>query len=323
MKDYKSKILLTVLLMVVVFCGNISLAWADRIKMAGSDWPVWQLVVGMNEQGELSKFDFSYEKYALTIDGFAKDKFDITFMTVYDFIATQRNHPNGVIIAIQDFSNGGDGVVLRPEFASSASTLKGQTIGLPTNAISLYLMHMYLAKNGMSLNDIKLTNIPGEFVSKAYISNKSLAGIAGWNPNLDEALGAGGKKVVTSADFPRNIYDCIVVNKESLQKNRSVYIQFLKDWFKAVNDPSIITAASKKLGFTADDLKIWLGDANIYHDAKSSLAEFGQLYTVVKQMRAFYSSKPSSITGSSADLFYDKPLDIDGLIDDSLLKEIQ
>ena len=276
----------------------------------------------MNEQGTLSKFDFSYEKYAVTIDGFAKGKFDVTFMTVYDFIATQRDNPNGVIIAVQDFSNGGDGIVLHPEIASSPSAIKGQTIGLPTDAISLYLMHMYLAKNGLSLNDIKLTNIPGEFVGKAYAANKSLAGIAGWNPNLDAAVAAGGKKVVTSADFPRNIFDCIVVNKDSLQKNRAVYAQFLKDWFKAVNDPAVITAAAKKLGFSADDLKSWLGDANVYHDAKSSLAEFERLNTVAKEMQAFYSVKPTSITGSSADLFGNKSLNISGLFDDSLLKEI-
>jgi hypothetical protein len=322
MKNYKSKILLTAVFTIAVFIGSISHVLAGGIKMAGSDWPVWQLAVGMNEQGSLSQFDFSYEKYAVTIDGFEKGKFDVTFMTVYDFIATQRDNPNGVIIAVQDYSNGGDGIVLHPEFASPVSAIKGQTIGLPTDAISLYLVHMYLAKNGMSLNDIKLTNIPGEFVGKAYSSNKSLAGIAGWNPNLDAAVAAGGKKVATSADFARNIFDCVVVNKDSLQKNRAVYAQFLKDWFKAVNDPSVIAAAAKKLGFSSDDLKSWLGDAHVYLDAKSSLGEFERLKTVANEMQTFYSVKPASITGASADLFGNKPLNINGLFDDSLLKEI-
>jgi hypothetical protein len=322
MKKNGFKILITIVFISAVLGGAVSQVWADGIKMAGSDWPVWQLVVGMKEKGMLSKFDFSYEKYAITIDGFSKGKFDITFMTVYDFIATQRDNPNGVIIAVQDFSNGGDGIVLRPEFASSVSALKGQTIGLPTDAISLYLLHMYLSKNNMSLNDIKLTNIPGEFVSKAYISNNSLAGIAGWNPNLSEAVNAGGKLIATSANFPNNIYDCIVVNKESLRNNRSVYVQFLKDWFSAVNDPSVITAAATKLNVSSDDLKSWLGDANIFTDSKSSLEQFGHLKIVANEMQAFYSVKPSSITGASADLFGNKSLDINGLFDDSLLKEI-
>ncbi|MBF0489579.1 MAG: hypothetical protein HQL15_03040 [Candidatus Omnitrophica bacterium] len=322
MKNNKSNGLVTILITVFAILGTISHVWADGIKMAGSDWPVWQLVVGMKEQGQLSKFNFSYEKYAITIDGFSKEKFDITFMTIYDFIGTQRDNPNGVIIAIQDFSNGGDGIVLRPELASSAATLKGQTIGLPTEAVSLYLMNLYLVKNGLTLNDIKLTNIPGEFVSKAYVANKSLSGIAGWNPNLNEAISAGGNPAATSADFPRNIYDCVVVNKKSLQKNRAVYVQFLKDWFNAVNDPAIVSAAAKKLNIKADDLKSWLGDANIYHDAKASLAEFDRLKTVANEMQAFYSVKPASITGGAADLFGNKTLNIDGLLDDSLLKEI-
>ncbi|MBF0387246.1 MAG: hypothetical protein HQL20_05250 [Candidatus Omnitrophica bacterium] len=300
-------------------CG--ACVWAQGIKMAASDWPVWQLVVGMNEQGSLGNFDLAYEKYAVTIDGFSKGKFDVTFMTIYDFIATQRDNPNGVIIAVQDFSNGGDGIVLRPEM-SSASSLKGRAIGLPTEAVSLYLMHMYLARNKMSLDDIKLVDIPGEFVSKAYVSNRALSGIAGWNPNLSEAIAAGGKPVVTSADFPENIFDCVVVNRESLQKDRAVYVQFLKDWFKAVNDPLVTQAAARKLNVTVTDLQSWLGDANIYRDAGGSLAMFGRLKTVASEIQSFYSVKPVSITGGASGIFGIKPLDIDSLFDDSLLKEI-
>ncbi len=321
MKKNKLRSVLTIILPLFVILGIASNVFAEGIKMSGSDWPVWELAHGMDELGRLPSFDFFDEKYATCIDGFTKGEIDVTFMTIYDFIATQRVNPNGVIIAVQDFSNGGDGVVLRDN-VSSAAGLKGQALGLPTEAISLYLTHLYLVKNGMSLNDVKLINVPGEFVSKAYIANNSLAGIVGWNPNLDDAVAAGGKLAATSADFPENIFDCICVNKESLKNNRGAYVEFLKGWFKAVNDKSVVKAAAKTLDVSAKEFKSWLGDANIYYDAQSSLAMFDRMKVVAKDMQKFYSKKPKSVKGSAAGLFGKKRLDINGLFDDSLLKEI-
>ena len=125
----------TILSLLVVFVlGLAPVALAENVKMAGSDWPVWEHAHGMDEQGKLENIDFSYEKYATCIDGFVKGKIDVTFMTIYDFIATQRENPNGVIIAVQDYSNGGDGIIIREDIVSAAD-LKDTKIGLPTEAI--------------------------------------------------------------------------------------------------------------------------------------------------------------------------------------------
>lgn len=321
MSKKKLSCLVSLFVFLLFAFGATTGSFAANLKMAGSDWPVWETARGMSELNRLKGFSYTYEKYGTCIDGFALGKYDMTFMTLYDFIATQRDNPNGVIIAATDYSSGGDGVVLRGGIAS-ASDLKGKKIGLQTDAISLYVANLFLKKNGMSLNDVKLSNVKGEFVSKAFAKNKSLAGIVGWNPNLDGAIDAGGKLVATSADFPENVFDVVVVNRESLKNNRAAYLTFLKDMFAASNDAAVSAKIAGLLGVPESEFKSWLGDAHIYNDAGSSLKSFARMKNVAKEMQSFYATKPTSVSGKAAKLFGDKSLDVAKLFDDSLLKEI-
>lgn len=321
MKKQSLKVMMSIFVIFFLMLGAAAGSFAAELRMAGSDWPVWETVRGMSELNKLNGFSYTYEKYGTCIDGFAVGKYDITFMTIYDFIATQRDNPNGVIIAATDYSAGGDGVVLRSEF-SSASQLKGKKLGLQTDAISLYVANLYLKKNGLSLNDVKLSSVKGEFVSKAFAKNKSLAGIVGWNPNLDGAIDAGGKLVATSADFPENVFDVVVVNKKSLKNNRAAYLHFLKEMFAAANDPAVSAKIAALLEVPESEFKSWLGDAHIYKDAASSLNSFARMKVVAKEVQSFYSTKPTSVKGKAAKLFGNKSLDIDSLFDDSLLNEI-
>jgi hypothetical protein len=320
MKKHLLNNIVSIILFSFLVLAIVPNSFAGKLRMAGSDWPVWETARGMAANNQIDNFVYSYEKYATCINGFAQGKYDITFMTLYDFIATQRDNPNGVIIAATDYSSGGDGVVVRKNI-SSAADLKGKKLGLQADAISLYVAHLYLTKNGLSLNDVKISNVKGEFVSKAFVANKSLAGIVGWNPNLDDAI-AAGNLVATSADFPENVFDVIVVNRESLAKNRAAYLDFLKKWFAGVDDQAVSKKIAGLLEVSESEFKSWLGDASIYKDAGSSLASFHRMKTVAREVQSFYKTKPTSVKGKIAGLFGDKPLEIDKLFDGSLLKEL-
>lgn len=311
----------TVLTTLILVFGLSFAAKAEELRIAGSDWPVWETARAMDKLNQLEGFDYSFEKYSTCINGFSEGTYDLTFMTLYDFIATQRTTGNGVIIAATDYSAGGDGVVLRNAI-TSPSRLRGQVLGLQANSISLYMAHLYLSKAGMSLNDIKVSNVKGEHVSKAFIANKKLAGIVGWNPNLDAAIGAGGHRVVTSADFPENVFDVVVVKRESLRKHRGVYSKFLKKWFAAVGSPPVVSTMASVLGISESEFSGYLDDAHLYRNAGSSLESFARMRDVAAEIQSFYSVKPTSVEGAAAAVFGSQPLDIDALFDGSLLVEL-
>ena len=172
------------------------------------------------------------------------------------------------------------------------------------------------------MDDVKISSVKGEDVSKAFVKNKSLSGIVGWNPNLDGALSAGGELVATSADFPENVFDVIVVNRESLKKNRAAYVEFLKKWFTSVNGSEVRKKIASLLEVQEKEFEGWLGDASIYKNADSSLKSFSKMQSVAEEIQSFYSEKPASVKGRAASLFGAKPLDVEKLFDDSLLKEL-
>jgi len=299
--------------------------YAEKLNMCANDWPVNEFLRGMNILGQLNDFNLQHEKFATCIYQLKKGQSDMMAgITLFEFIASRQEAEaaNIVFIAVTDYSAGGDAIILRPEI-KSASELKGKTLGVQADSVSIQFLNLYLEKNGMSLNDIRIVHIPVENVAKAYASGTSLAGIAGGGaPFSDEALSAGGIIVATSKDFPEKIIDGFAVRRDSLEKNRDVYKAFLKKWFAAVRDPAVLEKSAEDLKVSSEEFKKWLEVVYIYQDAAASLQMFPKAKEVTKEIQAFFKTKPASIPGGAARLFGKEPLNTDSWFDDSLLKEL-
>ncbi|MCP4022928.1 MAG: hypothetical protein GY729_13895 [Desulfobacteraceae bacterium] len=311
------------LIIVLIGFGNHHIAATEKIVMLGSDWPVWETVRAMHSLGRLSpKIDFLFRSYTTNIDRFKDDIADVTFLTLYDFLYTQRENENGVIISITDYSSGGDKIVVRPEVKSPADLL-GKYWALQSNSISLWLAHIYLMSNGYSLNDIRIKYTKGEEVGRMLMQDSSIIAAVGWNPNFEMVSETGGKVIVTSADFPNNVFDVIVVKKDSLEKNRALYKAFLNDWFKAINDPKISEQIAKNLGVTVDQYNGWLSDAKIYKSKEEALHAYGEMRKVAEDILAFFDQDPptSIRRGATRRMFgKEKTIDVNRLFDTSLLE---
>ena len=293
-------------------------SYAKKPKMCVSDWPLWETIHAMSELNQLDEFDFRYERYETCINLFQAGVTDLAFMSLYEFIALQRQDNNGIIIAATDYSAGGDGIVLR----ENVTSLKGKTIALQTNSLGLYLMHLYLKKQDLSLNDIRLLNVAAERVSASFLKTPSLAGLVGWNPYMDDAINGGGKLAATSADFPENIFDLVVINKRSLDTNRELYIDFLKKYFAAVNNPDVLEKMAELTKVSVSEFQVWLTDSYNYKTASDSLTSFPRMKQVAHEVQEFFKVAPKTLKGKARNAFGDIPLDIEPLFDESFLKEL-
>ena len=112
-------------------------------KLFSSDWPVWNLTDGMHKNGLLKGFDYRMTKYTTCLRWFKAGNLDVTFMTLFDFISIQPTQLPSVIIGVTDYSNGGDKIIVRNSIRNAAD-LKGKKILLPSDTISLWLLHNYL-----------------------------------------------------------------------------------------------------------------------------------------------------------------------------------
>ena len=298
----------------------VSAAHAQKQNLCHAGWPPWQFTRGMGMLGQLNDFNIYQETCETCMFGIKKGNYDMIIMTLFEFI-TARYESDTVVIGATDYSIGGDAVVLRPDI-QSGSELRGKAIGLQTDTFCLHLLYLYLKKNGLTLDDVILVHIGAENIGKAFATNKSLAGIVGWMPFTDEAVRNGGKIATSSRDFPEKIITMMVVRRDSLQKHRHIYKDFLKKWFAAVQNPAVLEKVAEYNKMPAEEFKKSLECAYMYPDVSSDLQAFPKMREVAQELQDFFKTRPANLPGAVARLFGREPLNTDSWFDDSLLKEL-
>ena len=306
---------------ILIFISSIS--HGQEIRMSGSDWPVFEFAKGMVARNMIPNFKYTFTKYKSCLKQLEHSKIDVTFLTLYDFVILARSLPGKfTAIAVIDYSSGGDAMVVRPDI-KLVGQLKGKSVGLDLASISFYLLHLILAENNVQISDMKLKNITGEFIDDAFLNNSELAGVIGWNPNIADILSkTSANKIYDSSDFPRRIYDLIVVRKESLQTNRDKYLDLLKKWYPATTDQEVISAVAKSYKVPVQEYKSWLEDAYIYHKASDAKARLSDLKFKAGSIASFLNNPPAGVPPNLEKTFGSKSVDIDSLFDFTLLAEI-
>ena len=98
-----------------------------------------------------------------------------------------------------DWSNGGDGIVVRDSI-KSVGDLRGKKIALAQNSPSHYFLLMMLVRAGVQPSEVDMVFTPDAFqAAAAFNADKTISACVSWAPdiyNLDEA--AGNKLLVST-----------------------------------------------------------------------------------------------------------------------------
>jgi len=263
-------------------------------KLFSSDWPVWNITEGMHQERRLDHFDYRMKNYEVTLKWFKAGNVDVTFMTLYDFISIHPTKHPVVILGITDYSNGGDKIILRNNI-KKPSDLKGKKIALANNTISLWFLHNYLDKHGMSLNDVILINQKPSLSPLLFKEDHSISAVVGWNPNIDNALDDSAYIASTSADFPRKIYDLIVAKKSFVTNNPDITEKFLTNYYASIQSQSVIDKTASTLSVSSLEYQSWLQDAKIFPSRSMANNEKKHLYKSANKIINFLTIAPDSI----------------------------
>ena len=263
-------------------------------KFFSSDWPVWSITEGMHQEQLLDNFSYRMTTYESTIKWFKAGNLDVTFMTLYDFISIQPTKKPVVILGVTDYSNGGDKIIFRKNIKTPAD-LKGKKVVLASNTISLWLLHNYLEKHGMSLNDISIINQSPQLAPLLFREDDSISAVVGWNPNIDKALNGNSYIASTSADFPRTIYDLIVARKDFAEKNPEALEMFLTDYYESTQSDAIVDITAVTLSISGDEYRSWLSDAKIFPSRKAANDEKQHLQKSASRTIKFLTVAPNSL----------------------------
>lgn len=216
-----------------------SLAKAEPLKIAYSDWPGWVAWEIAIQKGWFKEagvdVEFMWFDYVPSMDAYVAGKVDAVTMTNGDALVTGATGKPSVGIIINDFSNGNDMIVAAPGI-ETIKDLKGKKVGLEEGFVSHLLLLTGLQQNGMKAGDVTIINTPTNETPQV-LASKAVDAIGAWQPNSGQALKVlpGSKPIFTSADAPGIIYDLLYVSPESLEKRRDDWIKVTEVWYRIVD----------------------------------------------------------------------------------------
>lgn len=251
----KLKVLNIIFIIYLVFYSSISNAKTP--VMCVSDWPVWEMA---RVVPSASKFEIIYENYRTCINQFIYGKLDITFLALYDFIRIQQQNQNGKIISVTDYSNGGDKIVAKKNYEFKKENR--EIVYMQVDSLSLYLFYLFLNKIKMDMKDFEYRNIKAENIKNAYFTEQAKIFVS-WNPHFEGIEQKGYKVIASSKDFPKKIFDVIVVKKSSFDEFKNIYEVFLKEYINSFNNQKLYDKISNLNRINTKEYINTLSDAYI------------------------------------------------------------
>ena len=264
--------------------------------------------------------EFEWFDYVASMDAFAAGKLDAVAMTNGDTLVTGATGARGVMILINDYSNGNDMVVARAGI-QSVKELKGKKIGVEVGFVSHLLLLDALEQNGLSEEDVELVNVPTNETPQVLASG-DVDAIVAWQPNSGMALQQvpGSTAVFSSADQPGLIYDVLAVAPVSLAVNKAEWAKVTKVWYRIVdyiNNPATVDDAvaimAARVGLKPSEYKEFIKGTKIL-----TLEEAKEFFKKGQGYKSLYSSSKISDDFNVANKVYGEPQDIDSYIDASL-----
>ncbi len=297
---------------------------AEPLKIGYSDWPGWVAWEVGIEKGWFKEagvdVEFEWFDYVASMDAFAAGKLDAVAMTNGDTLVTGATGARGVMILINDYSNGNDMVVARAGI-QSVKELKGKKIGVEVGFVSHLLLLDALEQNGLSEEDVELVNVPTNETPQVLASG-DVDAIVAWQPNSGMALQQvpGSTAVFSSADQPGLIYDVLAVSPVSLAVNKAEWAKVTKVWYRIVdyiNDPATVDDAvaimAARVGLKPSEYKEFIKGTKIL-----TLEEAKQFFKKGQGYKSLYSSSKIADDFNVANKVYGEPQDIGSYIDASL-----
>lgn len=205
-------------------------------------WMPWHLA---NEEGlfKQDKIDIQFvsTNYDATIDKFLNKEVDAIEISNIDAVAkiVKSNIPADVIL-ITNHSIGNHAIV-------TSSSHKNKNFILNHDLTSNYLLDRYLIRNQIAFDSVKTTKV---MKLEKYISDKTVDGIVAQNPTLYKLTNNFGAKILfDSHKIKQEIFDVVLIHRETLNNYPQFAQALLKVWFSIMN-----RLQANKKGTTLDAL---------------------------------------------------------------------
>lgn len=166
------------------------------------------------------------------IHAFRNGAIDVAALTLDETLLLAEHDADIRVIAIMDFSHGGDALLGQAHIRSLAD-IKGRRVGVENTALGAYMLSHALQLAHLSPQDVQLVPLEIDRQEQGFIQ-QDVDALITFEPVRSKLLQQGAHVLFSSAQIPGKIMDVMVVRKSYLGKHLAELAQLLQAWFKAL-----------------------------------------------------------------------------------------
>jgi NitT/TauT family transport system substrate-binding protein len=319
--------------------------WDDKEKtlvFSYNVWAGWLPVIAANHGTKANKDSIFYKKYGFQVEMklmddpvMARDAYatgevhtlwgTVDMMTLFAPALSVDSRTAPRIVQQIDWSNGGDGIVVRSGIRTVAD-LKGKTVALAQNSPSEYYLTSLLLSAGLKPADVKTKYTTDAFqAAAAFVSDKSIDACVSWAPDIYKiAERVAGVKILSStADANKLIADVYAIRADFVRDHPEIVEGLVAGIFEGMdyvkqNPDQACQWMADAYGMKLDEAKGMMGDAH-----PTNFPENVQFF--------LNSSNPSNFerTWKNASYVYrtlgriNAPIDFDKVMDFTVIQKLQ
>jgi len=174
----------------------------------------------------IAEFTSTYDAIRTLRSGAA----DAAMLTLDEALVLNSYRPDYRVVLIEDFSDGGDVIVARPEF-KSIRDLRGCRIAFDGGTLGTYMLERALSLAGLKGSDIIPVQIPLNQHAEAWKQGRIDASVT-YGSHYAELVAAGGGAIFSTRDMPNEILGVLVVHKSATESNRRHLVTLVSSWFR-------------------------------------------------------------------------------------------
>jgi NitT/TauT family transport system substrate-binding protein len=204
------------------------------LRVGNLPWPGYEPFYVAQQMGYLDAKQVRLTEYTSTseiIRAFSNGTIEAGLMTLDEALLLAQDNPDLRLILVTDFSNGGDVVMAKPEFAS-LKELKGRRVGAETSALGAYILMRALQLSEMKPQDIEI--VPMEFSEQETAFKEGrVDAVVTYEPTRTKLRNFGARQIFDSSQIPKEIVDVLVMRDAYLQAHPDSVKHLVQGYYRA------------------------------------------------------------------------------------------
>lgn len=231
---YYSQIMLCILITILAFgCAKKP----DPILRVGTNvWPGYECLYLARSLGYYDNTRIKLVEYSSASDvihAYRSGSLEAAALTMDEVFLLAEHGLDPKIVLIMDYSLGGDVILGKTEIRDLVE-IKGQRVGVESNALGAFVLTRALERTGMTIKDVDV--IPLEVNEHENAFKKGMVdAIVTFEPVRSNLLASGANLLFDSSQIPGEILDVLVIREEILDNHNSTVDTLLKGWFLALD----------------------------------------------------------------------------------------